>query len=253
MLHTHARSKHPKYDDRCEVPDHLVPWEVQWDDYNPPEFTHVRVSSNLSGHADPDHVEADVIRSRPTFSVFQFADGKPLNPRGRTGMKGRGIIAKWGPNQAADPIVTRLNPTTGKLEMVAIQRRDTQDWAIPGGKVDPGEEHDQTLRREFHEEALASNPLCLDLLDKVFQNGTVIYEGYVDDPRNTDNAWMETVAKHFHISEEVAEALPLYAADDAKDVQWLCLEDNEEQLSRLYASHATFVREALRRWKEERA
>ena len=25
-----------------------------------------------------------------------------------------------------------------------------------------------------------------------------VYRGYVDDPRNTDNAWMETVAMHFH-------------------------------------------------------
>ncbi len=25
-----------------------------------------------------------------------------------------------------------------------------------------------------------------------------IYAGYVDDPRNTDNAWMETVAENFH-------------------------------------------------------
>ena len=25
-----------------------------------------------------------------------------------------------------------------------------------------------------------------------------VYEGYVDDPRNTDNSWMETVALNFH-------------------------------------------------------
>ena len=25
-----------------------------------------------------------------------------------------------------------------------------------------------------------------------------VYKGYVDDPRNTDNAWMETVAYNFH-------------------------------------------------------
>lgn len=25
-----------------------------------------------------------------------------------------------------------------------------------------------------------------------------VYKGYVDDPRNTDNAWMETVAVNFH-------------------------------------------------------
>ena len=29
------------------------------------------------------------------------------NPVGRTGMVGRGTLARWGPNQAADPIVTR--------------------------------------------------------------------------------------------------------------------------------------------------
>lgn len=25
-----------------------------------------------------------------------------------------------------------------------------------------------------------------------------VFKGYVDDPRNTDNAWMETVAVNFH-------------------------------------------------------
>lgn len=25
-----------------------------------------------------------------------------------------------------------------------------------------------------------------------------VYKGYVDDPRNTDNSWMETVAVNFH-------------------------------------------------------
>ncbi len=32
-----------------------------------------------------------------------------------------------------------------------------------------------------------------------------VYRGYVDDPRNTDNAWMETVACNFH--DETGEAL----------------------------------------------
>ena len=30
------------------------------------------------------------------------------NPVGRTGMIGRGLLGRWGPNHAADPIVTRL-------------------------------------------------------------------------------------------------------------------------------------------------
>jgi ADP-ribose pyrophosphatase len=35
-------------------------------------------------------------------------------------------------------------------------------------------------------------------LNEFFENGVEIYKGYVDDPRNTDNAWMETTAYNFH-------------------------------------------------------
>lgn len=31
----------------------------------------------------------------------------PRNPCGRTGLTGRGLLGRWGPNHAADPIVTR--------------------------------------------------------------------------------------------------------------------------------------------------
>ena len=57
-------------------------------------------------------------------------------------MTGRGLLGKWGPNHAADPIVTRWKvDSEGKrvmghgkpcLEFVAIKRRDTGEWAIPG-------------------------------------------------------------------------------------------------------------------------
>lgn len=64
------------------------------------------------------------------------------NPIGRTGMTGRGLLGRWGPNHAADPIVTRWKKdckgnilmVDGKprLEFVAIKRKDTGHWAIPG-------------------------------------------------------------------------------------------------------------------------
>lgn len=69
-----------------------------------------------------------------------------MNIRGRTGLKGRGVLGKWGPNHAADPIVTRWkrdgdgkvvkDAASGKpiLQFVSIQRGDTKEWAIPGGK-----------------------------------------------------------------------------------------------------------------------
>ena len=45
--------------------------------------------------------------------------GRPLNPRGRTGTCERGLLGKWGPNHAADPIVTRFDPQRPyQLQMV---------------------------------------------------------------------------------------------------------------------------------------
>lgn len=38
---------------------------------------------------------------------YKIENGVPMNPFGRTGIKGRGLLGRWGPNHAADPIVTK--------------------------------------------------------------------------------------------------------------------------------------------------
>ena len=107
--------------------------------------------------------------------------------------------------------------------MVAVQRRDTKEWAIPGGMVDAGETCSATVKREFMEEAgnvelgdEAKRARNLALVDELFARGEVVYRSYVDDPRNTDNAWMETTAFHFHCSDEAGRLLRLGAAAAAR-------------------------------------
>jgi len=73
--------------------------------------------------------------------------------------------------------------------------------------------------------------------------GRVIYRGYVDDPRNTDHAWMETTAKHLHLSGEISERMNLQAGDDAQAVRWLPL--TLESMLGLYASHCTLIIKTL--------
>ena len=69
-----------------------------------------------------------------------------------------------------------------------------------------------------------------------------MYSGYVDDPRNTDNAWMETVAVNFHDdSGEVFGKIKLCAGDDAGDVGWKELNSSLA----LYASHIMFTKKVV--------
>lgn len=80
----------------------------------------------------------------------------------------------------------------------------------------------------------------------------MFFVGYVDDPRNTDNAWMETVALHYHDSKTNSDGnlslgnLELKAGDDAREVKWLTITPDVK----LYASHNAIVQQALANLRE---
>lgn len=252
--HEAAMGSHPAYPERAKVQQ--VSFEEEDKEYSPVEFTHKAVIDNnykikQGGWADPDVNDMDLaeIEDRLTYHGKVFiVNGKPINPVGRTGMVGRGLLGKWGPNHAADAIVTRFSPDDpNMLQMVAIQRRDTGHWAIPGGMVDPGETVPAAMKREFMEEAgnLDMSPEEAEAhrakVDGLFEHGTEIYRGYVDDPRNTDNAWMESSFVHFHCSEDLGKNIPLAAGDDAQSVRWLDIDESNESFAKLYASHKSMV------------
>ncbi|GAB1864278.1 Adp-ribose mitochondrial [Camponotus japonicus] len=255
---------------RFAVTEEKIPWTVEYPEYKPVAYT----AAVLQGKpwADPDineptfkprwnAIDGKVNRRSFTGNYVVTANGHPLNPVGRTGITGRGLLGRWGPNHAADPIVTRwkrdsakaieIDGHTGKriLQFVAIQRRDSGEWAIPGGMVDPGETVSTTLMREFMEEALnflerddGERKMLQDSITEFFAKGDEIYKGYVDDPRNTDNAWMETVAINFHDEDSsVVGKLALKAGDDARNVRWM---DVNRQIN-LYANHSEFLKKTV--------
>lgn len=99
---------------RLAVPDELVFWSVIAE-YTPPFYTAPIV--NGKPWADP---ELDCSTFQPRWNeldgtvnrkshngVYEIQNGFPQNPIGRTGLKGRGLLGRWGPNHAADPVVTR--------------------------------------------------------------------------------------------------------------------------------------------------
>jgi ADP-ribose pyrophosphatase len=300
--HTKSRIQHPKYTvARVEVPDNRVDWSQPFDNYidRRPFYMHPEVERNLALEktdskrwAEAPTIslnDKELLKTRITYingtaqtleeaNIIFDGDNAPVNPKGRTGIYGPGLLGKNGPNQAADPIFTRWAPFNVRpfiyailnlmnlfihgpmmvdiielvwqiicgfflmcphLEMIAIQRWDTRDLAIPGGMVEAGQTVSKTLRNELYEEAFNKNPdnTYIIAIDKILSEGRMIYIGYVDDPRNTDSRWMETTAVHFHCPAKIANKINLEAGDDARKAIWLPMNPFDMRYKKLYASH----------------
>jgi ADP-ribose pyrophosphatase len=101
---------------RTFVPDNKVEWSVDWSEYKPIEYTLDKILKDKPVWADSqdysnikwNQIDLTIDR-RSHLGVYKIIDGRPRNPVGRTGITGRGQLGKWGPNHAADPIVTRLS------------------------------------------------------------------------------------------------------------------------------------------------
>lgn len=214
---------------KCLQPYKLYPERAPIaDPYKPVYFNHPE--NEKRSYAHPESLEE--VR-KLTFESYmgevKIENGYPQNPAGRTGISGRGILARWGANFAADTIITRKNKED-KLEVLLIIRKDTKELAFPGGMVDKGEIISKTAERELLEETGVSLEL---------NNAVKIYEGYVDDPRNTDNAWIETAVYHVHIDEYDPKLTPNY--DEIDQAGFFDL-DYALNSNNMYASHACFLK-----------
>jgi ADP-ribose pyrophosphatase len=231
---THKKSrteKHSSYPARFFVPDDRVSWQTEFPNYSPLEYNAPIVLDLNTPWADPQ----DIRKVNRPFISFEGevkfnSNGLPINPFGRTGLAGRGVLGKWGANFAVDGIVTTIHPGTNSFRVLTIIRGDTGETAFPGGMVDLNETPLETRDRELAEElSITREDLSAPLYEKI------VYKGYVDDPRNTDNAWMETSVVHTLLPYETAQNMILSAGDDAKEFNWVDV--TQDNIGHFYANH----------------
>lgn len=234
--HVKARTERPEeYPERSPVSDTLVNWRTPFPYYAPPRYESPRMLSRSPDPTDIHTLTRTMHTYEPRGIRIDGASGEPLNPRGRTGLSGRGQLYLWGPNHAADFLLTRFNTDTNKLEALLILRKNGQ-WAIPGGMVDAGESPAAAAMRELKEET----NIPYSTSTKTWE----LYRGYVDDYRNTDNAWMETVVLHEHLGNVTPRDWQApTGGDDARKAEWRPL--TTELMNGLFASHPSFVRAGL--------
>ncbi|XP_035685384.1 transient receptor potential cation channel subfamily M member-like 2 [Branchiostoma floridae] len=212
------------------------------------------------------------------------SEGVPQNPMGRTGLRGKGALFRWGPNHSMLAICTRwkrsVDPATGDeqeeyllvegkrvLEFLSYKEPDFEEWAIPGAMTAGLESKYSVLHRAFCTKALGKQLAVVNRhmdeskVKQLFEAYTVderdctpserddpietfsaamIYRGYVDDPRNTDSAWVETEAWHFHYE----------SGENFLEEEMVAAGSRWQEVSRhvkLFASHASVIQEAAAR------
>jgi len=102
---------------RPVVPNDRVRWSSPFD-YHPIEFTSEKIRTSTKEYVDRDpRIDPNVdipwnsddrlCDRRSYHGPYKIIGRVPQNPCGRTGITGRGYLGHFGPNHAADPIVTR--------------------------------------------------------------------------------------------------------------------------------------------------
>ncbi|XP_078514884.1 transient receptor potential cation channel subfamily M member 2-like [Lissotriton helveticus] len=208
---------------RFPVPDELVPWEVDFPGYNPPFHIAEREGrgtydpwAETSG-SEPKreyNSKTKLINLESACGKYTVKDGLPLNPMGRTGLRGVGSLRWNGPNHCLHPVLTRWKKNTNGsisrkdmkkvLEVLVVKRVGAERWGLPGGTLGPGEKLPSKLKEILKKGFWKA-------LEALLEKGTEVYIGYLDDPRNTDNAWVETRAVNVHF--ESPEQLDLLTSN----------------------------------------
>uniref|UniRef100_A0A8C7KVY6 Transient receptor potential cation channel, subfamily M, member 2 n=1 Tax=Oncorhynchus kisutch TaxID=8019 RepID=A0A8C7KVY6_ONCKI len=130
--------------------------------------------------------EVDFILYNPPVLNGDIISNVCRNPGGRTGMKGRGALTCLGPNLILDPVLTRWRDSErSALEFLAVWDQEDGLWTLPGRK------HYILVNTSAGILVIAEVSCCTCVLQ--------VHEGYVDDVRNTDDAWVETTVLNIHL------------------------------------------------------
>ena len=232
-FHLQIPSERPaSYPARQQIPIEQAPWPWDCAEYAPPY--HVDASILDAPWAEPEDV-TEIAESLAERARQHDAQGRPLNPRGRTGIAGRGLLGRWGPNPAVVVIVTRRDSDAGTTDILVGRKVGQHSLSLPKGFVLPDESSHDALLRVLEEETMWRPPSA---------DGALLHDGYTYDARQTDHAWVTVQA--WHLPMDDADVPPLFRPDSQFDeLGWLPL--TKYTLSDLLPTHATFVRMAQSR------
>ncbi len=229
----------PSYPERQRISIDESPWPLDCPSYDPPYHVADAVlrASRLDmtdGWADPEDVSLVADASNVLAAKRGDDSGRPLNPRGRTGIAGRGLLGLWGRNMAAAAVVTRGTGTT--VELLLGSYEDRAELELTKAFVLSEEKTPDAVLRAL-DVAAGWRPSV---------EGEVVFEGYTYDIRQTDHAWVESKAFLFALGSDAPDRFQ--AGGLFEEVKWYPL--SADTVNQVPSGQARFIREAIERLRD---
>ncbi|CAH8563889.1 unnamed protein product [Heterobilharzia americana] len=212
----------------------------------------------------------------PTKAAAKLSEyipvGYPLNPCGRTGLAGKGLLPHWGPNHAIIIAITRPDPLNGRYENLPIMQvgllHNNQQLCLPWYLTDHRQDCDfqdcsANVIRVFIQRRLINlfndkQQLQLMLISLKAASVSIAYTGYITDHLNADHAWIEGVLFNIHENEEhpfEKDFLKVFLeSESTEQVAWVNIgrltgirSSHDELLARIALHRGAFYSEALAR------
>jgi ADP-ribose pyrophosphatase len=244
-FHLRIRAERPaSYPSRQRISIDEGPWVLDCPDYDPPYHVDETVLANdrskvADGWAEPEEMKsiADDLASREAKHRDEL--GRPLNPRGRTGIAGRGLLGSWGANLSVAAVVVRRNRSR-ELEILLGQSEDDTELEMAKGFVRPGETSEACLQRVLEAETGWAPETVSD---------EVIFEGFTYDQRQTDHAWVESRV-YLLDAGNLGAPESFNPGGDFDEMKWWPL--TAETINRVPSGTAGFIREAVTALKDSK-
>tara|TARA_B100001093_G_scaffold520462_1_gene616249 strand:+ start:6107 stop:6853 length:747 start_codon:yes stop_codon:yes gene_type:complete len=109
----------------------------------------------------------------------------PLNPFSPTGIGGKGLLKKWGPNHISVSIIITFDINNNCYQLLVVNKDD--NYFLPSGEI----EHSNVINSKIYNK-------LKNIID--IKNAHFIFSGYSNDSKNTDHAWIEKSAYLFNLT-----------------------------------------------------
>uniref|UniRef100_A0A5S6QQB9 ADP-ribose pyrophosphatase, mitochondrial n=1 Tax=Trichuris muris TaxID=70415 RepID=A0A5S6QQB9_TRIMR len=205
LLQAKSASQPMPLPERLAVPEHLTDWSKPHPSYHPPKWTAVcsfeqcdpetpsflhAVKFNKKDGGVDRRMARRITLNRPTYVV---SHGLPLNPSGRTGLAGRGLLPRWGPSHLVKVIL--VGKRQGRVAFLKTNdgiSLKNDPFATFVANLSSNKLSDRVVSVIENSELFRDKKSMAEkVLRKAEESAIKVVADTMPSPLDTDNAWVE--------------------------------------------------------------